>query len=430
MEAKTIFLARVSNGAGKFPFVPVKIKRDKPVAPQNATSYYARYSGIKKDGTRGRIVMPLGDNIETAYTTFLNLDTAQRQIRAGQKPTFTGIATMVPAGETLLTEAIEQYLEDSKSVGNDEDTLGSKKRVLTSFQEIAAQRGVVTIEALKERKTGRKILLDYLRWMQENLQTYSVDGMRPENTRYTRMRRLGGFLKQHGIKIKKDHHAGPDDPGLLAHDEFPKYRGRKATKYSKITILTLLKKASEDESDLIQFFLFTGFRDEEAAHVEWTDLNFADRSINVHAKPRTALRPWTWKPKDDESREVDVPLSKEFVNRMKARKKRMAEQKCALIFPSSVCKPDNHLLRRVRAVARRAGITQTITLHKFRRTFGSYIAKAYGIETARQCLGHSDIATTQGYLAADSDDAQEVRETIGDVQAEYMQKESVEATSK
>ena len=105
---------------------------------------------------------------------------------------------------------------------------------------------------------------------------------------------------------------------------------------------------------------------------------------------------------------------------MKARQKRYAAQKCALIFPSGVCKPDEHLLRRVRAVAERANITQPITLHKFRRTFGSYIAKAYGVEMARQCLGHSDITTTQGYLAADGDDAKELHETIGNVQAEYL----------
>jgi site-specific recombinase XerD len=55
-----------------------------------------------------------------------------------------------------------------------------------------------------------------------------------------------------------------------------------------------------------------------------------------------------------------------------------------------------------------------------RMRFGSYIARAYGVEMARQCLGHSDIATTQSYLSADTEDAKKVRDTIGDVQAEYL----------
>ena len=149
-------------------------------------------------------------------------------------------------------------------------------------------------------------------------------------------------------------------------------------------------------------------------------MNFSDRSINVHSKPRTQTRPWAWKPKDDESRSIDIPLSAEFIDRLKARQKRHALAKCALIFPSGACKPDNNLLRRVCKVAKRASITQPITLHKFRRTFGSYVSRAFGIEVARQCLGHSDIQTTQGYLAADSGDTQRLKDTIGTVQGEYL----------
>ncbi|MGB9245675.1 MAG: hypothetical protein WCC03_20175 [Candidatus Acidiferrales bacterium] len=119
MKATTVFLARVSDGAGKFPFVKVQIKRDKPIEPKNASSYYARYSGVRKDGSRGRIVQPLASNkIEEAYVEFLNVDTAQRQIRAGQKPTFTGIATVVPSGDTLLNDAIAEYLENAKAMHN------------------------------------------------------------------------------------------------------------------------------------------------------------------------------------------------------------------------------------------------------------------------------------------------------------------------
>ena len=103
MKATTVFLARLTNAAGKFPLAKVELKRDKPIEPKGASSYYARYSGIRKDGTRGRIVQPLASsNVDEAYVEFLNIDTAQRQIRAAQKPTFTGIATVVPSGQTLL----------------------------------------------------------------------------------------------------------------------------------------------------------------------------------------------------------------------------------------------------------------------------------------------------------------------------------------
>ena len=420
MKAATVFLARVSDGPGKFPFVKVQIKRDKPIEPKNASSYYARYSGVRKDGRRGRIVQPLASNkIEEAYVEFLNIDTAQRQIRAGQKPTFTGIATVVPSGDTLLNDAIAEYLENAKAVGNDPDTIGSKTRTLHSFRDVCFANGVSTVETLRQPKTGRKILLAYLSWMQQNLPTTSVDGVRPENTRYSRMRRLGAFLIQQGIKIKKSHSAAPNDAGLLTHSEFPKYKGRKATKYSEEMIATWLKTATIDEADLIWFFLSTGFRDEEAAYCEWSDINFSDKTINVHAKPKTAARPWSWKPKDGESRSIDIPLSTDFVKRMEARRKRHAAQKCALIFPTGVCKPDNNLLRNVRRAAKRAGITERIGLHKFRKTFASFVAQKHGIELARQLLGHSDIATTQLYLSADSADVQKMKASIDDMTAAF-----------
>jgi hypothetical protein len=56
MKANTTFLARISAGNGKFPFVKVSIKRDRPVTPKSATSYYVRSLGVRHDGKRGRIV--------------------------------------------------------------------------------------------------------------------------------------------------------------------------------------------------------------------------------------------------------------------------------------------------------------------------------------------------------------------------------------
>lgn len=415
MKATTVFLARISNGKGKFPFVPVQILKNRAIAPTGATgTYYARFSGTRKDGSWGRVVKPLvGSNIEIAYAEFLNLKHNQERSRAGQAPTPLAVEYSIPAEETPIKTAIEEYLASCRAVGNDVDTLASKTRTLNSFQDVCFASGVFTINSLKDAKTGRKALLAYLSWMKDSLSTTSENGTRSENTRHTRMRRLGAFLKQYDIKIKKDFRPAPNDPGLLAHNEFPKYKPRKATKFGESTIQAWLKNATIDEADLIHFFLATGFRDEEVAYMEWNDINFRERTINVHSKPKTASRQWAWEPKDDESRSEDIPLSDEFVKRMEARQqRRLTQQKCALIFPSGVCKPDTNLLRIVRKAAKRAAITEPIKLHKFRKTFASRIAKDYGIELARKLLGHSDIATTQGYLAADDDDIQKMREGI------------------
>ena len=48
MQPATRFLARVKRN-NKYVFQKVAIKRDRPVAPKDATSYYARYSNTRLD---------------------------------------------------------------------------------------------------------------------------------------------------------------------------------------------------------------------------------------------------------------------------------------------------------------------------------------------------------------------------------------------
>jgi integrase len=57
-----------------------------------------------------------------------------------------------------------------------------------------------------------------------------------------------------------------------------------------------------------------------------------------------------------------------------------------------------YLIRVSQRVAERAGLEERVTQHKFWRTFGTIVAKQFGIEQARIWLGHSDITTTQRYL--------------------------------
>jgi integrase len=157
----------------------------------------------------------------------------------------------------------------------------------------------------------------------------------------------------------------------------------------------MLEVADEDQKDLIHFFLETGFRDEETAYAKWTDVDFEQHSINVHPKPE-----YGWSPKDGEAREEDIVLQDRFIKRMKARQKRQVGS--TLIFPTETNKPNMHLIKIVQRVAKKAGITdKRITLHAFRRTFGTMVATEYGIEQARIWLGHSDIETTRRYMAAD-----------------------------
>ena len=241
---------------------------------------------------------------------------------------------------------------------------------------------------------GEAEILDHINWLRESL---SRRGIGEQNaTIQGRLRCLRVFLTSSGVKFP------------LPEKHWPKVSKRNPDRYSTEDVNKLLGAADEDDKDLILFLLYTGFRDEEVAYCKFSDVDWKKGSVNVHDKPEYA-----WKVKDREQRPQDIPLDPEFLKRLKAR--REAQAPCELIFPSGVCRPDKHLIRRVQAVAKRAGIKERVTLHKFRRTFGTLIAKQFGTWTAKELLGHSDIKTTERYLAADKLDSKEHRETLREV---------------
>jgi integrase len=196
-----------------------------------------------------------------------------------------------------------------------------------------------------------------------------------------RLQFLCVFLKQNGfLKLP------------LPKSEWPKVETRKPKAYTGEQVNTLLAKATADEKDLILFLLTTGFRDDEAAHTDWQDVDFKNGTVNVSDKPK-----WDFKTKNHKQRKSDITLPSDCLARLKVRNERNPDSE--LIFPNSKGTPDNALLVRVRKAAKRAGIKERITLHKFRKTFGTRYGQAHGIVNAQHLLGHADIRTTQLYMA-------------------------------
>jgi integrase len=210
-------------------------------------------------------------------------------------------------------------------------------------------------------------------------------GGHPNNTYRNRLQDISSFLKVFSVSMP------------LLPREWPKEVPKKKEKYSLDTVNRMIKACeSQDEKDLIHFLLCTGFRDDEAAHVQYRDIDFDGKTINVSYKPE-----FRWTPKNGKPREESVPLPDRFVIRMQKRRKRYKATGTDLIFPNTKNQPDQHLIRRIQQIAQRAKIEETIGLHKFRKTFGTAVAQQAGLEKARMYLGHEDIETTQSYIAAE-----------------------------
>jgi integrase len=388
-KAKATLVARVNDGTATFPFIAVKIARRRIVIPVSRkdgsvfnfgdiVGFYARYPGVGPQGGKRR-VEPLGKDPVSAYTRFLQIEQDFSRIRAGLLP-LSVVEPSVEGGangkdDRDLWACAAEFKANLVTFGKKKSTIRMYSLAVDDFVQNCSKR---TIDAI-----DKKDMINHLAWMRANLVKRGYGDS--QHTFRNRVRFLGVFFNSFGVK------------NPLPMKEIKKPMKKRPTRYSVEIINQMLKAANRDEKDLILFLLKTGFRDEETAYAHWSDIDFKQGSINVYAKPE-----YDWTPKDNEARQEDIVLEDRFLKQMKERKERRSGSGSDLIFPSEVGKPNMHLIKIVQRVAKRAGITdKRITLHAFRRTFGSVVAKQSGIEQARIWLGHSDIETTQRYIAAE-----------------------------
>jgi len=209
--------------------------------------------------------------------------------------------------------------------------------------------------------------------------------------------RIGALLRKHKIV------------DLLSREDKPHYDEPEVEAYCLEELTALFAAATEEERMAFQFFLGTGFREQEVMFCSWRNVDFNGKVIAVKSKPEMGFRP-----KDKQERSVPVPDS--LIESLKKRKK---GSNSMLVFPGPDGKPNGHFLRMLQKLARRAGLNcgECLTkkrkscatnptckewgLHKFRKTFATMHNEAgVPVTTIQKWLGHSDLKTTLRYLAA------------------------------
>jgi integrase/recombinase XerD len=86
----------------------------------------------------------------------------------------------------------------------------------------------------------------------------------------------------------------------------------------------------------------------------------------------------------------------------------------SLLFTTREGKPDLHLERIIKRVAKRANVkVPSKPIHAFRALYATRLVRnGVDIYTVQRFLGHSDIETTQGYLRAVKRNDPKLREQI------------------
>ena len=208
----------------------------------------------------------------------------------------------------------------------------------------------------------------------------------------------------------------------LKREDKPKYTEKAVTAYSSGEVRQLLAAADGEESELLQFFLFTGGREQEVQYATWADIDFEGKTFTVREK--LDLR---FTPKDKEEGEIPIPDS--LIELLQQRRRLYPDKR--LIFSNSQGNPDGHLLRVLKRVAKQAGLncghcytktgrscatTATCSkwgLHRLRKTFATMHHEA-GVpaRTIQRWLRHSSLDTTLRYLAASDDRSAKTREQV------------------
>jgi integrase/recombinase XerD len=197
---------------------------------------------------------------------------------------------------------------------------------------------------------------------------------------------------------------------LIEPNDWPDYVEKIRPIYEPEEIKALLQNSNMDEAIFLKFMVGSGFRDREAQHVTWRDLDFHNSVVRVTAKPV-----WGFKPKNWEERAVPLPAG--LIEQLRALKERRKALPANLVFPNSRGNPDTENDMIVKRVAERAKLNcgQCITrhgnrcsegpncqhyfLHKFRHTFATeHLRHGVDIRTLQNWMGHRDIKSTMVYL--------------------------------
>jgi integrase/recombinase XerD len=222
----------------------------------------------------------------------------------------------------------------------------------------------------------------------------------------TRLNIIFFLLKKNGI------------PARIPKDEMPVIEEEPAVPYSDEELQKLFAAMDAEEFIRYKFFLGSACREQEVSFAAWPDIDWSNATYHIRKKLDSGFTP-----KNHEQR--TIPLPKALLALLKERRKNPAHPRW--IFVNGDGRPDNHFLRKLKQIAKRAGLNcghcrTTITvgrwtkvrkevtctdqpvcehfiLHRFRKTCATrWMNAGVPIRTIQHYLGHKSLETTMRYL--------------------------------
>jgi integrase/recombinase XerD len=267
---------------------------------------------------------------------------------------------------STVEAAMEGYLDEIKSTKKPR-TFSSYSLSLGYFKETCSKRYVSEIE--------RGDLLTFKVALRDTMEL-------APRTVWNHFSNVVSFLKALGRT------------GLAKKGDWPTYTEEEPEAYEPEDLEVFFSACDPKERLLFQFFLMTGFREQEVQYLTWRDVNSTASTVSVQYKIA-----FKWSPKAYKERSVPIPRT--FMEELLASKPVDAKPG-DLVFPAPEGGPDGHMLRILKGVVTRAGLNpEEWWLHKFRSTYATTcLQNGVDLKTVQSWLGHSDLASTMRYLKA------------------------------
>jgi integrase len=371
-------------GKGKArPYQKVNLGRGR--RPADLTGpYFLRYS--LANGTRPW--EHVGDDLDEAIA-------AQQRRQAY----FKAIEANVPVvhdqdelGRTKITDAVYQWFAELQlfqgkdQQGKSEKTLRAYNYRLGFFLDFTAQQNLRYLDQI-----DRTQLLRYVKFLREH------ESDLDDRTVHNIFETLNTFLRTRDILI-----AGK----ILAELD---YAEKPPKPYTKQELKAMFAVMDEEEKLLYGLFLNSGMRDAEMQNTEYADFNWEKCTLHVQPKPWRHFRLKS-KKKKKSAKDRFIPIPAKLLWKVKDRMRERNAQPHDLVFPNGNGKPDGHFLRKLRAIAKKAGI-EGAELHRFRKTYADTLhEEGVSVNTIRIRLGHESLDVTLAYLKgkdAESEEAQD-----------------------
>lgn len=425
-----------------------------------------------KKFTKGRPVLPIGfqgdfyvrvkegDNrvwkrfatVDEALTGRANIITNLDRQAEGLAP-LPVTAPIANNGHPTINSAVAQFIADCEARiqgwrNGDENglspaTVTAYRRAAKNFAASCAAVDAVSMAELADPKRGAVILKNHKDWLQTNTERRTGKAAYSDSRQFVVLNQL---LAGYGIKMQKDRTVNPQDIGILRRQDVPKVK--KLSKgdvvyYTPADIEAMLSATStvrykqnnnaplydaQDLRDLTLILFWTGLRDAELQHLEWSDIVWRNGDGNgkiiVQDKPQ-----YDWRVKDHEKRVVK--MTPKLRTLLEARQKRVATEKWqathrghskTLLFSTSVGTPNQNFADFIGALQDRAELGEverknptdanrrpyefsrpecrSHILHNFRKTWATWQSvSGVPAQNIQYMLGHSELSTTERYLA-------------------------------